>query len=259
MAENGNGDGASGPVGGARALLTRRLGPLPVWGWAAAAAGAVGVGLYLRRRQGAQVTGAGGNFGDLYGGLAGGDAGGGGGGGAGPVTPIAPDTPPAAGPLPAPPSSIVRDSSPSASLMYSADAPGSRGTLSPQGVINVADRLTQNLSDLLSRPGAPIASGQSGYAAINQEVADRINRLGGTAAVINDQVYAARDAQTFFYGIPQAARENLAQLLVGMERAGTLPEAEPRTFTPSTTRTPTARTIVPSRETLEGLRGLRAV
>jgi hypothetical protein len=95
-----------------------------------------------------------------------------------------------------------------------------RGTLTSEGMTRIQSRYSPG-GDLLAGIEKQLATGesvsfQSGYANINQQVSTNLIQRGHTSAVINGQVYAARDPLKFFNSIPKAARENLAKYLIAI-------------------------------------------
>lgn len=243
---------------GIKGTLTKRYGPLPAWGWGAVVIGGVVVFIVIRKRMGsaAGATGTqqqGIGFGP--GGGAGGGAGGGGAGGTdtgtgtgtgtgttgtgttgtgtGSVPPGgqgagAPtnnssggnvDTswqPNAVAPITTAEEAAVRTGNATPTIAAKALANGFADTVN--GLAQQVGGSTGVIGFNVGAMGSTEAQREQYRGAVAAELVNR----GFTASSYGGQVYAARNSQAYFAGLPQQARNDLARLLTVMHAQGKL-------------------------------------
>lgn len=223
--------------------LTKRAGPLPVWGWGAVVIGGAVIFLMVRRKYSGGATGTQQDT------LGFGNTTGGGGGGGGPTGGGSDTTtkPPGGGNGNVP--DITNPGEQSKPTRPGTNSPTDT-SWQPNAVAPISDaeeaaiRAGRATSDIASKVIANnIASTVEGAAQqvrnsnsliglnvgvvgatpmqleqYRQNIAGQLVQRGFTASSYGGQIYAARDNNTFFWGLPPAARENLARLLQAQAR-----------------------------------------
>lgn len=227
------------PGGGPGDLISKRIGPLPLWGWTVIGAGAVGVLIILRKRaagSSASQVPVDANGNPIGAGGGGGSSGSGGGvtvappasptgGGPGASPPGTPGGPPAV-PAPNAPTSkggsspvITAGVAPEgASSPYVRGITPSATAAALAGTIALAAQQVEKISPANPSYSRTI-SVTTGFNAANDQVAQALTAKGYTAGVWGGQVYAARNSADYFNGIPREAQTALAKLLVAQSKA----------------------------------------
>lgn len=217
--------------------LTKRVGPLPVWGWGAVVIGGVGVFLILRRRTRAASSTAedmgsstglgGGGGGGFGGGGGGGGSSGGGGGGASPVPPAGDHT----NPTPIAPVSQAPTAAPTLRLSAADEQAIVQHRATSEigaqvianniaGTVDFVSRQVQRAGDTgISYNYGAVGATPSQIAGQREQIATALRDRGYVASTWGGQVYAGRNSTAFFNALPQDAQAALLRLIAARKQA----------------------------------------
>ncbi len=217
--------------------LTKRVGPLPIWGWGAVVIGGVGVFLIMRRRSSSTATaqpdlGSSSAGGGGAGGGSGGGAGGGNGGGGDSAvppagdhtnpTPTATPTQPDGGGAPTAPPRPLTEAEQTAVREHRATPDIAAKIIANNlaGTIDFVSRQVQRAGDTgISANSGALGATPSQLAAEREQIATALRQRGYVASTWGGQIYAGRDSASFFRALPRDAQAALIRLINAQKAA----------------------------------------